>query len=288
MTGPHPLRALGLAAMAALLGVVATAPTAAQKPAEASAPRWPELERKQKARITKLTKDLRQAKDPEVMAKLEADIADLGAAAAPRLLDLLSDYRKNINPSLTRVLDSVTVAEHAPLLAQRASDKRVAVRRYVVQRLSGFGLPEMAPIFREARKDEEADIAFQASIGLCAAGDMDALPEIFERCVGEWADIRERLAQPLEAIRGIKASRKVLALMRGDDDRRQIAGLRLLRLVGEKAVKGLIAPYLDTEVHGVKKEAINALRVVVDGEPPLDELSVFQAIEMAKTWKEKL
>jgi hypothetical protein len=35
----------------------------------------------------------------------------------------------------------------------------------------------------------------------------------------------------------------------------------------------------------VRVAAINALRGIVDGQEPLEELSVFGAIELAKTWK---
>ena len=35
-------------------------------------------------------------------------------------------------------------------------------------------------------------------------------------------------------------------------------------------------------------DAINACRVLVAGEPPLDRISVFEAIELAKAWKAKL
>jgi len=64
--------------------------------------------------------------------------------------------------------------------------------------------------------------------------------------------------------------------------------LRLLRSLAPKELTGPIVPFLDHEFQGVKKEAINTLRVIVDGAEPLEELSAFQAIEMANEWKKRL
>jgi hypothetical protein len=50
----------------------------------------------------------------------------------------------------------------------------------------------------------------------------------------------------------------------------------------------LVLPFLDTNDNTLRIAAINALRGIVDGEPPIERLAVFDAIEMAKTWKERL
>ena len=72
------------------------------------------------------------------------------------------------------------------------------------------------------------------------------------------------------------------------DEVAQVAALRLLRYVAEPSAAARIAQYLDSESHNVKKAAINALRVSVDSAVPLDKLSVFQAIDMARSWKARV
>jgi hypothetical protein len=66
-----------------------------------------------------------------------------------------------------------------------------------------------------------------------------------------------------------------------------MAGLRLLRHLMVKEQGALLHRYLDAGEHTVKREAINAARCL-HGEAPIENLSVFQAIEMAKQWRAKV
>ena len=45
---------------------------------------------------------------------------------------------------------------------------------------------------------------------------------------------------------------------------------------------------LDDDDNSIRVATINALRGMVDGDLPVEQLSVFEAIEMAKQWKSKL
>jgi hypothetical protein len=67
----------------------------------------------------------------------------------------------------------------------------------------------------------------------------------------------------------------------------QMTGLRLLRSLAVREHGLVLRAYLDAPDHTVKREAINAARAL-HGEPPIENLAVFQAIEMAKEWKNKL
>jgi TPP-dependent pyruvate/acetoin dehydrogenase alpha subunit len=49
-----------------------------------------------------------------------------------------------------------------------------------------------------------------------------------------------------------------------------------------------VAPYLDSEDNSIRVAAIDALRGIVDGDGPMEQQSVFRAIEMAKLWKLRL
>ena len=65
------------------------------------------------------------------------------------------------------------------------------------------------------------------------------------------------------------------------------AGLRLIRHLGTKDQSGALKAYLDNEDRTVVKETVNALRCM-NGEAPMENLSVFDGINMAKAWKAKL
>jgi hypothetical protein len=114
------------------------------------------------------------------------------------------------------------------------------------------------------------------------------MDEVFDRCLANWHRMREVVIPALRGVRGEPGTRWLAERMRNSNDKVQTTALRLMRTVGDATTAALVAPYLDAELHTVKKEAINTLRVIVDGDPPLEDLSVFQAIEMANAWKKRL
>ena len=93
----------------------------------------------------------------------------------------------------------------------------------------------------------------------------------------------------LGAVRGREATDRIAARLEDADRARTVAVLNLLGGCGERArAVPLVKPYLDSTDNSIRIAAINALRGIVDGEPPLDKLSVFDAIERAKRWKERV
>jgi len=278
-----------LIARAAAAWLIAGAALCAQKPAEPEPEvEWPKLDRAAKALLDESCTTLRTAKKQELRDRAEATLVGLGAGAAPQLLAKLTDHETNINVPLSRVLDQVTSPEYAPLLVPLAQRRVVAVRIYVLRRLTAFQLPEMAPVFRAARDDDDPRVAFQAALGLTSAGDTGAMAEIFARCTTDWKTIKDPVARALTGVRGAGGAAWILDQMRDGDEESRITGLRLLRHAGERSDAGAIKPYLDSESHSVKSEAINALRVIVDGDEPLERLSVFEEIEMANQWKKRI
>ena len=61
---------------------------------------------------------------------------------------------------------------------------------------------------------------------------------------------------------------------------------RLLRYLGTKDTVVVVRNYLTAEDHTVKKEAVNTMRAL-HGQEPIENLPVFQVIEMAKEWLTK-
>ena len=61
----------------------------------------------------------------------------------------------------------------------------------------------------------------------------------------------------------------------------------MLRYLGVKQQRVMLRSYLESADFAVKREAINLVRVL-HGEPPIENLSSFQAINLAKQWLQKL
>lgn len=282
-----PVRPSLRAQLAGALLLAASAAAQPPKTGPAEKPSWPKLEARQQERIEQLLDNL-GSKNEELREDAEAELAAMGAGAAPRMIAHLSDQAINVNDALRRVLTRVTTIEHAPLLAQQVGNRRLAIRRFVVQRLAELHPPGMGPVFRAALGDRDAEVVFLARLGIAGTGDFEFMAAVFERCSEDWNAWRELVAGALAGARGEKATLWLMQRIAKGTPRDQVTALRLLRTLGQREAAGQIAGYLDSENHNVKKETINALRAIVDGEPPLEELSVFQAIEMAKRWKARL
>lgn len=289
MSTPTTKRRSALLFVTLLLSTSATAqddPT--ENPPDTPQVEWPKLDRTDTRRLKKQYGALRRAKKAERITEIEDELAGLGPGAAPELLERLSDHESNVNESLSSVLDRITTPEHAPLLAQLAEDRTVATRLYVLRRLTEMQLPEMVAVFGRAHQDEHPEIALQGAFGLASAGDASAIEAIFEHCKEHWGDDANRLKQALGPCRNADTAQKVIYLMESGEERDTVTGLRVLRFVGTKDKAALIGRYLDFESNAVKKEAINTLRVVIDGAEPLDTLPVFRTIEMAEEWRRRI
>lgn len=275
--------------MRTLLTTTLLAAALAAQGSKPSAPAgaWPKLDAKTTERVKTLFENLGRH-EAELTKKSEDELVTIGAGAAPYLINKLVDFPNNVNDSVRRVLDATTKSEHAALIAGFAREKRTALRLWVVERLATFALPEMAPVLENAQKDKEKEIAFRGSLGLVALGKKEALDAVLARCAEEWSEVGEFAMRLVAPGKRSELGTLLLKKVDGDDTKVRLAALRLLRVLGTKENAHGIAVHLDSEDHAVKKESINALRVIVDGQPALDQLSVFDEIEMAKEWKKRL
>ena len=91
------------------------------------------------------------------------------------------------------------------------------------------------------------------------------------------------IAEVLQPVRSVKAGEQVLKAIAKGDAVEQMAGLRLLRYVATKDQAVELKGFLRSSENNVKKEAVNAMRVL-HGEEPIENLSVFQVVEMANKW----
>lgn len=259
----------------------------------AAKPVWPEMTPRQKTRVETLLKTLaRKGDKANTKVKVEKQLVKIGLPCGRRLMTRFSDSpHRDINQHLTRVLDQILTKEHAPLVAQHADHSQAAGRLYVISRLARYNDKKYLPLFKAARKDKNPEVAFHAAIGLATTTlDKDALELIFQRCMKEWHDIGESVTEALQVIRGFEAMFWLKKRILNGKLVERVAGLRLMRALAPKEMARSILPYLDSEDYIIKKEAVNALRVVVDGKKPfpLQELTVFRIQQLRKEWKARL
>ena len=265
---------------------------------------WPVSD--DEAAIKRSVSKLRKAANPEMEAGGRAEIVASGAAAAPFMLRSLGKERgEDARERLTDALDSVTTAKHTRLLAKFFGNKSDAVRRYTMRRVAMLGDPGLRETAEELLTDLEVRAADPKARKKVAEIDLDLAAILCVGC-GSQAGLARvmTLAVPKQWIKWRSTLRPVAASARaaGDEIGRAIAGtllgatdpsdrvaaLNLLAYAGDDHLSRAVRPSLDAEENHVKVAAINALRMMVDGDPPLDRLSTFDAIERANKWKSRL
>ncbi len=280
---------------------------AASSPSQQAAveePAWPTLAAKDDKRVATLIRRLETGAEADA-AKALSELATLGAAVVPHLLRRMALPRQT-DQAMTAVegaLDTIVRQEHGPLVLKVADDRALPARRWAIrwltlhtderwrEVLTRHAVPPPVPEGKPNQKPVEppdADIVFCANLALAALRDTEALARVMETCHTAWRERHELVGRVLPAARSSEMASWVIRQMRPDDERSRVTGLRMLRYLAPKDYAGAIALYLDSGESSVKREAINALRAVVDGDAPVEELSVFSAIEQAKSWKERL
>lgn len=256
---------------------------------------WPALERDTLAVVRTDIERLRKARTPQMGEDAESALVAVGAGAVPELLPVLGKERdKEALERIERVLARLTDARHTRLLAEQFAAKDVAVRSFCLRRASEFpdpGVREAAEgaWARVQKAGAKADAGERFAAALCAAsaGSVVGFDELAARAQKRWVEDGALLRAALAGARGPEASARAVALLSGPREV-QVAGLQLLSACGDKESAPAVKPFLDSDDHQIRVAAINALRGMVDGLGPIDKLPVFEAIEIAKEWKNRV
>lgn len=256
---------------------------------------WPALERDTLELVRTDIARLRKARTPEMGEEAELSLSTIGAGVVPELLPSLGKERdKDALARIERVLARVTDARHTRLLATEFAAKDVAVRSFCLRRASEFpdpGVREAAEAAwaRVLKAGDKADKGERFAAALCAAasGSVVGFDELAARAQTRWAEDGALLRAALAGARGPEASAKAVALLEGERGA-QVAGLNLLSACGTEESAAAVKPFLDSDDHQIRVCAINALRGMIDGLGPIDKLPVFEAIDLAKQWKNRV
>lgn len=260
---------------------------AAPLPKTAESADWPKLASgKQDELLAKLT--LFKRASPERVKEIAKEIQGYGKGAVPLLLAPLQKAEPEWKARLLATLDALTDATDAARLLQSANSKTPAIRQYAIRRASLFAKAEHAPVFVKALEDTDLENRFYAALGASRAGALEGISPLFELAGARWDTQKSEILAALNGVRGAAATGKIRALFEKKEDESAILALRLLAGAGDASAVPGIAAYLDSTDNRFKEEAINALRGIVDRAPPLENVSAFDLIDLAKQWKDKL
>lgn len=288
---PSPCNAFVLLAhgllLAALPAQKGDAPVSTDKPSKVEkVAEWPTLADTDKDRVRALIGQFRKP-DAALHDPAKKALADLGAGAVPILLLETSDRADNLNRPIFEVLDRLIGPQHAALVAREVKKPRLELRRYLTIRMCRFADPELLPVLQATMKDKDESTAFHAALGALALRDKGALAPVMTYSKSHWQEVQAILAEVLPAARSLDTGNWVFEAIGKAPVPDQANGLRLARYLATKDQAGSVRPYLDATDHTVKKEAVNTMRVLHD-EAPIENMPVFQVIEMAKAWAKKV
>jgi hypothetical protein len=279
----------------------AEAPVA--KPKEAVGERltaWPKLAPKDKDQVTLDIERLVKQRTPEMGVQAHAGLVGAGDAAVPMLLDRYGREKdEDALKRLREVLIEATHAEQTRLLAKEFDGKLPLTRTFVLWRVAAFPDPEVRPAAeaswaRIQKLADKADPDERYAAALCCAstGSTAGLDALYEAAQKRWDKHGVEIRAALEGCRGPEACALALEKLNQADQQKdrklKVAALRLLAGCGEKSAAKRVRWFLDEEDNAVRIAAINALRGIVDGAPPEEQLSAFEAIETAKKWKDRV
>jgi hypothetical protein len=246
---------------------------------------WPALKETDKDRVLAMVGQFRKA-DPALHEAATKQLLAIGEAGMPLMFQQVSDNPNNVNTQLFAVFDTLLEPKHAALMARESKKQKVALRRYLIQRLCRFTDSEMLPVLASAAKDKDPETAFYAALGGLALKQREQLPAVLTYSKNHWREVVAICAEVLPTARSNEVGSWVFEAIAKAPAAEQMAGLRLARYLAVKDHTIILRGYLQAADGSVKKEAVNTMRVM-HGEAPMENLSVFQAIEMAKEWLNK-
>ncbi|MCY2959326.1 MAG: HEAT repeat domain-containing protein [Planctomycetota bacterium] len=231
---------------------------------------------------------------PEMAEQGRDALVAAGASAVPFVLDRYGRERdEDARERLHEVLMRTTTAEQTRLLAKEFESKLAPVRTFTLHRAAAFPDSGIAAAAEKAwarlvKAGDKADPDEKYAAALCtaSAGSTAGIDALFEACQSKrWDREKREIRTALEGARGKPATDLLLAKLDKADRKTKVAVLRMLAGCGEPAQAARLRLFLDDEDNAIRVAAINALRGMVDNEPPIEDLAAFEAIEMAKTWK---
>ena len=255
---------------------------------------WPELENE--AEAAKELARLRKARTPAMGEQAHEAILAIGPALVPDLVRALHKERdEDARERVVAVLDALTDARHTRLLAREFRHESAHVRTWALARAALFpdagtraGAEEALAAVRATREeDREPGELVVAALAVTAAGSLEGMDVLHELAQRDDAAARGPVRTALEAVRGPEASALVSRHLAGEREQK-LGALRLLAGCGDPESARAVAPFLDGDDNALRIAAINALRGALDGDPPLEKVSAFEAIEIAAKWKSRI
>ncbi|MDA0668015.1 MAG: hypothetical protein O3A50_09600 [Planctomycetota bacterium] len=226
----------------------------------------------------------------EEVAEGVAQLLELGEAVIPLSFDAVKrmDGTKGLD-SLWTVLDTILVEDDLELAWNSLQTKHVdALRIYLVRRWAESSLKESKKFLTESMTHENPELAYQAARGLALRGVASAVPAIEAQVAEKWLKESVRIRADFAGVKRGPLVSEITPLLQRKHFKEKLTAIRMFELFGVEEQAKLLAPFLSESDTTLRLAAINACRVIISKEEPLDRPSMTEIIERAEAWKAKL
>jgi len=252
----------------------------------------PPLTPAKQAALDRLIKSLR-ASNATARAKTERKVIDMGRGTIPFLIAKTDTDHEGKRAGLVTCLLAVSDVRDRELVHMAIGHQWITARRFGAAKAGQLGLPHLLDQLPSLLDDEDEIVRLEAALALVSNGRPDGLPVLVPQLKGPW---RQRVLYALPGIAGHGTHAPVAEMLKIDKIRERddpegatnerLAAVELLHRIGDEAAKHLLVRALDDKHNVVQREAVNALRDLLEGQGPMRSTSIFQQINEVKRLKE--
>ena len=233
----------------------------------------------------------------ENRAKTEAGIIAYGRGAIPALVAEAHTLHVGQQAGLENCLLGLADLRDRDLVASCLSSEHVTLRRFAARKVGELKLKDQIDKLPPLLKDADEAVRTEAAISLVANGREEGLPVATIALPGAQ---HARVAAALKGVANKGPHAGVADMLKIDEKREReepevaakerIAAVQVLHAIGDRAAEVLLVAALDDHHNVVQREAINALRDLLEQAEPMAGSSIFQQIKeverLKQVWKD--
>jgi HEAT repeat protein len=252
----------------------------------------PPLTPAEQAALDRLIKSLR-ASNATARAKTEKKVIAMGRGTIPYLMAKCDTDHEGKRAGLVTCLLAVADVRDRELVHVAIEHQWVTARRFGAAMAGRLALPHLLDLLPQLLDDEDEIVRLESALALVSNGRPDGLPTLVPNLRGPW---RQRVLAALPGIAGHGTHAPLAKMLEIDKTRERddpegatnerLAAVELLHRIGDEAASHLLIRALDDKHNVVQRDAINALRDLLEGQGPMKSSSIFQQINEVKRLKE--
>jgi len=233
----------------------------------------------------------------DVRAKTEAVIIAYGRGAIPALVAECHTLHAGQQDGLVNCLLALADMRDRDLVDSSLTSDKVPLRRFAARKVGELKLPAQIDKLPPLLKDADEVVRTEAAISLVANGREEGLPVATIALPGPQ---HARVQTALHGVANKGPHDGVAAMLKIDEKREReepevaakerIAAVAVLHAIGDKAAEVLLMQALGDHHNVVQRDAINALRDLLEQQGPMEGSSIFQQIKeverLQKVWKD--